>query len=179
MPSCPAIGCDGHMVARKSRFGKTFYSCSNFPNCNVIANDLGQLEEKYVDHPKTPYVKKEKKGRGSKKSAKDKTGSEKKKGAIKKKTTKSSSKVKAEAKPKRSQPTFKLSEELSDIVGITELSRGESTKMLWDYIKEHQLQDPKDKRMILPDEKLEKLFGNKEPVNMFKLAAILTKHLKS
>ena len=45
MPPCPAIDCPGHMVARKSRFGKTFYSCSTFPECDVIVNDLGQLDQ--------------------------------------------------------------------------------------------------------------------------------------
>lgn len=71
MPSCPAVGCDGKVTARKSRFGKTFYSCSNFPDCDVIVNDLSQLEEKYQDHPKTAYVKKAKAPRaGGKKTAK-------------------------------------------------------------------------------------------------------------
>ena len=60
MPACPAIGCPGRMVARKSRFGKTFYSCSTFPECDVIVNDLEKLSEKYPDHPRTAYVKKEK-----------------------------------------------------------------------------------------------------------------------
>lgn len=66
LPACPAIGCDGHLTARKSRFGKTFYSCSNYPDCDVIVNNLDQLEEKYPNHPKTPYVKKEKIGKRSK-----------------------------------------------------------------------------------------------------------------
>ena len=62
MPACPAIDCPGHMVARKSRFGKIFYSCSTFPECDVIVNQLDQLEAKYPNHPRTPYQKKEKKG---------------------------------------------------------------------------------------------------------------------
>ena len=66
LPPCPAIDCPGHMVARRSRFGKTFYSCSTYPECDVIVNDLDQLEEKYPHHPRTAYVKKKKsfKGRG-------------------------------------------------------------------------------------------------------------------
>lgn len=62
-PDCPAIGCDGKIIGRKSRFGKTFYSCSNFPNCDVIVNELSQLAEKYVNHQKTAYVKKGKGGK--------------------------------------------------------------------------------------------------------------------
>ena len=61
--NCPAIGCPGKMVARKSRYGKTFYSCSTFPECDVIVNDLAQMETKYPNHPRTPYEKKTKKGR--------------------------------------------------------------------------------------------------------------------
>lgn len=69
MPSCPAIDCPGQMVARKSRYGKTFYSCSTFPDCDVIVNDLSLLETKYPEHPRTAYVKKQKKGRFSKAKA--------------------------------------------------------------------------------------------------------------
>jgi DNA topoisomerase-1 len=57
-PDCPALGCDGKIVMRRSRYGKIFYSCSNFPECNVIVNDLKALEPKYdAHHPKTAYVK--------------------------------------------------------------------------------------------------------------------------
>ena len=58
MPSCPAIDCPGTLTARKSRFGKTFFSCSTYPDCDVIVNDLSELDSKYSDHPRTPYVKK-------------------------------------------------------------------------------------------------------------------------
>ena len=46
---------------RRSRKGKIFYSCSNFPDCDVIVNSLDGLEEKYdASHPKTAYKKREK-----------------------------------------------------------------------------------------------------------------------
>jgi len=64
MPDCPAIGCDGKLSPRRSRFGKTFYSCSNYPDCDVIVNHIEQVFEKYPSHPKTPYVPKPKKGKG-------------------------------------------------------------------------------------------------------------------
>ncbi|MCB1212825.1 MAG: type I DNA topoisomerase, partial [Chlamydiia bacterium] len=57
---CPAVGCDGELQARRSRFGKIFYSCSSYPDCDVIGNSPEEVLEKYVDHPKTPYVKKAK-----------------------------------------------------------------------------------------------------------------------
>jgi DNA topoisomerase I len=166
MPACPAISCPGHMVARKSRFGKTFYSCSTYPDCDVIVNDLEQLETKYPDHPRTAYVKKEKKGKPTKAKATKET------------KTKAKTKTKAvkEKKPRKS-PTVKLSDELSAVVGSEEMPRGEVTKKLWVYIKEHQLQDGKNKRLIMPDAKLAKVFGSKEPVDMFKIAGLLTKHM--
>ena len=61
LPPCPAVGCDGSLQSRKSRFGKTFFSCSNYPDCDVIANDVDTLLEKYKDHPKTASVRKTRK----------------------------------------------------------------------------------------------------------------------
>ncbi len=58
MPPCPAVGCDGKLTQRRSRFSKIFFSCSNYPDCDVIVNTLDDLPIKYVNHPKTPYIKK-------------------------------------------------------------------------------------------------------------------------
>ena len=59
-PNCPALGCDGKIVMRKSRRGKVFFSCSNYPDCDVIVNALEDLETKYdAHHPKTASVKKD------------------------------------------------------------------------------------------------------------------------
>jgi DNA topoisomerase-1 len=166
MPTCPAQGCDGKMVQRRSRFGKVFFSCSNYPECDVIVNDLDDLETKYPNHPKTPYVKKERKGKGK--------GAAKGKGKGKEKVEKKTKKTAV----KREQPLVKLSKELEGVVGAKELARTEVVKKLWEYIKAHGLQDPKNKRRIVPDEKLAKLFGSKEPVDMMKLAGLLNKHMK-
>lgn len=160
MPTCPALGCDGKMVQRRSRFGKPFFSCSTFPDCDVIVNNLDDLAEKYPDHPKTPYVKKEKKGKfGAKKGEKEEK------------------KEKKKAAP-RKQVAYKLSKELEEIVGAKELSRPEVVKKVWDYIKAHNLQDPKNKRLIVPDEKLGKVLG-KKPIDMMKMSGLLSKHIIS
>ncbi len=163
LPSCPAIGCDGQLNQRKSRWGKTFFSCSNYPDCDVIVNRLEDLEIKYANHPKTAYIKKTK----AKKGVKAKKASKKvaKKVAKKKKKT------------ARNAPAYPLSKELAAIVGTSELSRTETTKKVWDYIKKHNLQDPNNKRLIVPDEKLSKVFGNKDPIDMMKLAGVLSKHI--
>lgn len=172
MPSCPAIGCPGNIVARKSRYGKTFYSCSTFPECDVIVNDLDQLESKYIDHPRTAYQKKA--GRGAKGKGEKKAPAKKGKAAKSEKTTKEKA---TKTKTTRTAPQNKLSPELAAVVGADSMSRPEVTKKIWDYIKEHKLQDPANKRMIVPDAKLAKIFGSKEPLNMFQLAGVLNKHL--
>lgn len=83
-------------------------------------------------------------------------------------------------KPKNSkfmQP-MKLSEELSAVVGKGPMPRTEVTKKLWAYIKKNELQDPKNKRNINPDEKLGKVFGGgKKAVNMFEMTKLVNKHL--
>lgn len=68
------------------------------------------------------------------------------------------------------------SAELSEIVGTEPLPRTEITKRIWDYIKKHNLQNPANKREILADEKLERVFGVKS-VNMFEMTKIINKHL--
>jgi DNA topoisomerase-1 len=65
LPACPATGCPGQLTAKKSRFGKIFYSCSTFPECDVIVNNIEDLETKYSDHPRTAYVAKPKRGKKS------------------------------------------------------------------------------------------------------------------
>ncbi len=140
LPKCPAIGCNGQITKRRSRFGKTFYSCSTFPDCNVIVNDLSELSVKYKNYEKTAYEKPPKgakRGRGS---------------------------------------LLKPSKELSAIIGEESVSRGDATKKLWNYIKEHDLQDSSNKRKIVPDKLLAKVIG-KDSIDMMKLAGFLSKHL--
>lgn len=169
LPSCPAVGCPGHMVARKSRFGKTFYSCSTFPECDVIVNNLDDLETKYPDHPRTAYVKKSRFGKG-KKEAKPKASAKKSKTTAKEKVEK--------PKKARTSPSVKLSKDLAAVVGGTEMPRTEVTKKIWEYIKAHNLQDAQNKRLIRPDAALAKVFGSPEPLDMFKMTAVLTTHME-
>ncbi|MCX6990524.1 MAG: type I DNA topoisomerase [Chlamydiae bacterium] len=170
MPGCPAVGCDGTISPRRSRFGKVFYSCSNYPDCDVIVNNIDDLQEKYVNHPKTPYVSKKKPKKGSTKGKKTTT---KEKSAPKEKKAK---KAVTKKKKPSNQPLQNLSKELQAVVGEEKLSRPETVKKMWEYIKAHDLQDPKNKRLIVPDAKLAKVFGSKEPLDMMKLSGALGKH---
>ncbi|HXH76222.1 MAG TPA: SWIB/MDM2 domain-containing protein [Bacteriovoracaceae bacterium] len=71
---------------------------------------------------------------------------------------------------------LKPSSALAEIIGAASVARTEAVKKIWGYIKKHNLQNPKNKRNILADDKLSKVFGKKE-VTMFELASILGKHL--
>jgi chromatin remodeling complex protein RSC6 len=70
-----------------------------------------------------------------------------------------------------------VSPQLAEIVGKGPMPRSEVVKALWVYIKKHDLQDPKNKRNIVPDEKLSAVFGGKGAVSMFEMTKLVSKHL--
>lgn len=72
---------------------------------------------------------------------------------------------------------MKVSDALAAVVGKGPMPRTEVTKKLWAYIKKHNNQDPKNKRDIIPDANLEKVFGTKKPVNMFQMTKLVNNHL--
>ena len=81
------------------------------------------------------------------------------------------------AKNSKFMQPMKVSEELAAVVGKGPLPRTEVTKKLWAYIKRNNLQDKKNKRNIVADEKLQKIFGGKKTVNMFEMTRLVSKHL--
>ncbi len=66
---------------------------------------------------------------------------------------------------------------LAAVVGSTPLPRTEIISKLWVYIKQHNLQDSANKRMINADAKLKEVFG-KPQVSMFEMAGLIGKHVK-
>ena len=70
------------------------------------------------------------------------------------------------------------SKDLAAIVGVKALPRTEVVKKLWQYIKKHNLQNPKNKRNIIADAKLKPVFGGKKEVSMFEMTKLVNKHLK-
>ena len=68
-------------------------------------------------------------------------------------------------------------EDLAAIVGSTPLPRTELTKKLWAYIKKHNLQDAKEKRIIHADDKLKPVFGGKSKVDMFQMTKLVNEHV--
>ncbi len=76
------------------------------------------------------------------------------------------------------QQPLKPSEELAAVVGEGPLARGEVVSKVWEYIRSNNLQNPEDRREILADDKLRKVFGNKDKVTMFEMNKHLAQHLK-
>ena len=69
-------------------------------------------------------------------------------------------------------------EALAAVIGSEPQPRTEVTKRIWDYIKQHNLQDAKDKRTINADAKLKKVFNGKDSVSMFEMTKLVNSHLK-
>ncbi|MBI4118038.1 MAG: hypothetical protein HY455_00665 [Parcubacteria group bacterium] len=71
-----------------------------------------------------------------------------------------------------------LSADLEAVVGKGPMPRSEVVKQIWVYIKKHDLQNPKNKRNILADEKLKAVFGGKSEVTMFEMTKLVSAHMK-
>ncbi|KMT00560.1 hypothetical protein BVRB_9g218590 isoform A [Beta vulgaris subsp. vulgaris] len=69
-----------------------------------------------------------------------------------------------------------LSPQLQELVGVPEMARTEVVKKLWAYIKEKDLQDPKNRRNIKCDQMLHSIF-RVDTINMFQMNKSLTKHI--
>jgi len=70
-----------------------------------------------------------------------------------------------------------ISADLAAVVGKGPMPRSEVVKKLWVYIKGKNLQDPKNKRNIVADAALKKVFGGKDVVNMFEMTKLVSVHL--
>lgn len=68
------------------------------------------------------------------------------------------------------------SAELAAIIGPEPQPRTQVTKLLWEYIKANNLQNPANKRNILCDAKLKAVMG-KDEVTMFEMTGLVGKHL--
>jgi len=70
-----------------------------------------------------------------------------------------------------------ISADLAQVVGKGPMPRSEVVKAIWVYIKKNNLQNPKNKRNIIADEKLKPVFGGKKEVTMFEMTKLVSKHL--
>ncbi|KAI3431055.1 SWIB domain-containing protein [Psidium guajava] len=69
-----------------------------------------------------------------------------------------------------------VSPEMQALVGVPEIPRTQALKRIWAYIKEHNLQDPENKKIIICDEKLKKIFGGKDQVGFLEIAGLISPH---
>ncbi len=67
--------------------------------------------------------------------------------------------------------------ELAAVIGKKPIPRTQVTKKVWAYIKKHDLQDPTHRRVIVADEKLRPIFGNRRRVDMFQMTKLINQHL--
>ncbi|MFL6858438.1 MAG: SWIB/MDM2 domain-containing protein [Allosphingosinicella sp.] len=69
------------------------------------------------------------------------------------------------------------SPELAAITGSDPLPRSQVVSKIWDHIRKNNLQNPQNKREIVADDKLRKVFG-KDRCSMFEMNKLLSAHLK-
>src|SRR5882757_4791364 len=105
-----------------------------------------------------------------------------KKTATKKATAKKAPAKKAKGAKRKPNAAFMkkltVSDALAAVIGAGDRARTEVVSAIWKYIKKHDLQDPKNRRNILADDKLKAVFGGKGVVNMFEMTKHVSKHLK-
>ena len=101
--------------------------------------------------------------------------------APKKAGSKAAAKTGAEKAPRKTpsalQQPLTPSPELAAVVGEGPLPRAEVVSKVWSYIKANNLQNPEDRREILADAALRKVFG-KDKVTMFEMNKHIAQHLK-
>ena len=68
------------------------------------------------------------------------------------------------------------SADLAAITGKDPLPRSQVVSKMWDYIRTNKLQNPDNKREILADDKLKKIFGT-DRCSMFEMNKHLSRHL--
>jgi len=68
------------------------------------------------------------------------------------------------------------SADLAAITGSDPLPRSQVVSKMWDYIRANKLQNPENKREIVADDKLRKIFGA-DRCSMFEMNKHLSRHL--
>lgn len=68
------------------------------------------------------------------------------------------------------------SADLAAITGSDPLPRSQVVSKVWDHIRKNNLQNPQNKREIIADDKLRKVFGT-DRCSMFEMNKHLSRHL--
>jgi upstream activation factor subunit UAF30 len=138
-------------------------------------DDEEEEEEEVKPTKKRRITKVEKQGNAREHLRREAT-QQKEKEIKKKKIAKKATSTTAEPKEKKQSALTKpveLSERLSEFLGYRIVPRTTVIKLMWKYIKEKDLQDPANRKNILCDAEMERLFGKKE-FTMFEMNKYLT-----
>jgi len=142
-------------------------------------DELQDGKQAKVKTPKTPVVKSEKRVDEKKRKVSDARDHNQiaNSSAAKKKEKKiKTDKDDAGADTKKPGKLYTLSASLSALLGgRSEESRFKATGLIWEHIKANNLQKESDKRMIVCDAKMKKVFGLDE-VHMFTMNKLLSPH---
>ncbi|KAF8141255.1 SWIB/MDM2 domain-containing protein [Boletus edulis] len=71
---------------------------------------------------------------------------------------------------------YTLSDPLSAVLAVERLSRPQVVKKLWEYIRQHELQNPSNKKEIMCDDALRAVFAV-DKIDMFRMNKVLGQHL--
>ena len=146
---------------------------------SLLMKKVDELQDGKQTKVKTPVVKSEKSVAEKKRKVSDERDNNQitNSSAAKKKEKKiKTEKDDAGAATKKPGKLYTLSPSLSALLGgRTEESRFKVSGLIWEHIKENNLQKESDKRMIVCDAKMKKVFGLDE-VHMFTMNKLLSPH---
>ena len=78
---------------------------------------------------------------------------------------------------KKTSNTFEASDNLATVIGSKTITKQKAIKNFWNYVKQKKLQDSNNTQNIKLDNRLKKLFGNKEQVTMLEITKTINKNL--
>eukprot|EP00934_Nitzschia_sp_Nitz4_P008477 Nitzschia sp. Nitz4//scaffold127_size64804//51639//52894//NITZ4_006186-RA/size64804-augustus-gene-0.54-mRNA-1//1//CDS//3329534780//8467//frame0 len=142
----------------------------------LLSKECGGLDLK----PRTDYVKAELSAAINEIESEDEDD-ESEEEAPKKRRKKNSGEADAPKKKRAAGKGLSVKKEISDDLANflgkgKEMARTDIVKALWDYIKEHDLQNPDNKREILLDANMQKVFGC-ETFTMFTMNKYVAAHI--
>ncbi|XP_062145676.1 protein TRI1-like [Alnus glutinosa] len=79
-------------------------------------------------------------------------------------------------RPTGIQKVVQVSPQLSSFLGASYSSRPQAVKLVWEYIKLHDLQNPENKREVFCDENLKSIFSGKDRVGFQEITRLLSSH---
>ncbi|MQL94650.1 hypothetical protein Taro_027306, partial [Colocasia esculenta] len=83
---------------------------------------------------------------------------------------------KGKGKPRGISQPKPISPAMQELLGVPEIPRTQALKLIWAYIKQHNLQDPEDKKVIVCDEKLKNIFDGRERVGFLEISRLINPH---